>query len=144
MKDPRLEQLIEKYWAAESTLDEERELKERLLHAGPGYEAEKSMFAFFDLQKTEVIKRDLRVERPARTINMRFVMSIAASLLIVVMSYFLVKPEAEPKNYTVEDPEMALQVTLEALGLINSKLEKGETSILKNLKHFDKTLILKN
>ena len=29
MKDPRLEQLIEKYWAAESTLDEERELKER-------------------------------------------------------------------------------------------------------------------
>ena len=144
MKNPRLEQLIEKYWAAESSLDEEMELKELLLHAGPGYEAERSMFAFFDLQKAEVIKRDLRVERPSKTINMRFIMGMAASLMIVVMSYFLVKPEAQTNTYNVEDTDMALQVTLEALGLINSKLEKGETSILKNLKHFDKTLILKN
>jgi len=47
-------------------------------------------------------------------------------------------------NIVIDDPELALEITREAFGLINGKVKVGEQKIKDNINHLDKTLIFKN
>ena len=44
----------------------------------------------------------------------------------------------------VEDPSEALEVTLNALSLLDIKMTEGQSTISESIKHFDKTNIIKS
>ena len=74
-------------------------------------------------------------------------LSIAASLLVVVVSYFLLDPSltnGSSSANVVEDPNEALEVTLDALSFLDIKLTESQSTITESIKHFDKTNIIKS
>ena len=65
----RLEFLLEKYWVAESTLEEEKELKALLLQV-EGFEKEKALFGLLeDFKKVEPKSVQIPESKPIRTIK---------------------------------------------------------------------------
>ena len=141
------DELLERYWKGETTLEEESQLREHFAENPPQDEVS-LLFSFFHEEGKRKLDREVEVKRPVvRMVNMRSVLSIAASLLVVIASYFLLDPALTNGNTSgkvVEDPSEALEVTLNALSLLDIKMTEGQSTISESIKHFDKTNIIKS
>jgi hypothetical protein len=149
-----IQQLIEKYWNAESSTQEEEQLKSYLSSPEVAEEHKhlKSLFGFYELQKQ--VKTDFEPDLsflPSQKPKLRFllpkVIAIAASfLLLLALSYNWLQKSSDTmyKNkYTeLEDPEEALAITLEALGYASNKIEKA-TKPAAHFKKVEKTAVFK-
>jgi hypothetical protein len=131
----RLELLLEKYWEAESTIEEEKELKS-LLHQAKGYEEEKALFGILsEFKKMEPQSVQLPGSNTKRTINWSWI-GWAASVAILASSVW-VWQEYEQKK----EEELAYQQVMEALALIQNNLAKGQQQLqpLHDLKYLNTT-----
>ncbi|GMQ25928.1 hypothetical protein Aoki45_26100 [Algoriphagus sp. oki45] len=131
----RIEHLAKKYWNAESTLEEERELKE-LLKNEDGFEQEKYLFGILNRYSSAEPKH-IKVPSPTRRrmVNLQW-LGWAASLVLLVSSVWIWR-DYEQKQ---EQREAYEQVT-EALALIQSNLSKGKEQMapLQDLKYLNTT-----
>jgi hypothetical protein len=140
------DELLERYWKGETSLEEEAQLREYFAEK-PAQDEVSLLFSFFHEEGKRKLEREVKVRKLGRIVSMRSVLSIAASLLVVVASYFLLDPTLTNGNSSakvVEDPNEALEVTLNALSILDGKLTKGQTTITEGIKHFDKTNIIKS
>ena len=131
----RIEELIEKYWEAETSLEEERELK-ALLRTTAGFEEEKALFGIVDDFKTEMPQRlQFPTEKPARTIRMQW-LGWAASVALLAGSIWIWQDYEQKKQ-----EELAYQQVMEALALIQNNLSKGQEQMqpLNDLKYLNTT-----
>ena len=131
----RIEELIEKYWEAETSLEEERELK-ALLRTTDGFEDEKALFGIMDDFKTEMPQRlQFPTEKPARTIRMQW-LGWAASVALLAGSIWIWQDYEQKKQ-----EELAYQQVMEALALIQNNLSKGQEQMqpLNDLKYLNTT-----
>ena len=131
----RIEELIEKYWEAETSLEEERELK-ALLRTTAGFEEEKVLFGIVDDFKTEMPQRlQFPTEKPARTIRMQW-LGWAASVAMLAGSIWIWQDYEQKKQ-----EELAYQQVMEALALIQNNLSKGQEQMqpLNDLKYLNTT-----
>lgn len=131
----RIEELIEKYWEAETSLEEERELK-ALLRTTDGFEEEKALFGIVDDFKTEMPQRlQFPTEKPARTIRMQW-LGWAASVAMLAGSIWIWQDYEQKKQ-----EELAYQQVMEALALIQNNLSKGQEQMqpLNDLKYLNTT-----
>lgn len=143
----KTEHLLDKYWNADSTLEEENELRQHFQKHEPGDSPEAALFAFFEEQRQTTFQKPVAFKPRHRFIQMRYLLSIAASVIILSIAYFsfTFAPQSARSNHRVIDnPEEALQVTLDALSIVNGSLEKGEQKVLKGMHHLDKTFIFKS
>jgi hypothetical protein len=144
MKEELLKKLLEKYYNGDTSVEEEQYLKEYFLGEDvlPGYEAEKEIFRLYSAS-CEIITPDnglesriklaidnLEEQKMNRTpvIRRYTLMSIAAGLLIIIASYFMLKHQAEPKD-TYTDPRLAYAETMKILNEVSYKMNKGTSAL---------------
>ncbi len=142
----RIEQLLEKYYKAGCTLEEEKELQGFFEGHRIEHSPESALFTYFAAQRGQSLEKPIGVKVRRQAFQMRYLLGIAASLVILTMAYFSWTPPSTPvssKHVIVDTPEEALKVTLNALSIVNGSMEKGEKKVLEGLQHLDKTLIFK-
>lgn len=139
--DSRIEQLLEKYWNAETSLEEEKELKDFFQKENIPTELKETanLFKYFEFQKKQSIEEggfDARIkaatsERKGRVVKMMFtVAKVAAGILVLVAATLLVRDEIR-KSYPTEivdtysDPELAFEETKRALLMISKGFGKA-------------------
>jgi hypothetical protein len=130
----RIEDLLAKYYDAETSLAEEQELKV-LLRASDGFEAEKMLFGILaDFRKVEPSKISLP-EAKVRKLNASW-MSWAASAAILIGSFW---------GWQIYEQKQAEQAAYEevmmAFALIQTNLSKGQAQLhpMNNLKYLNTT-----
>lgn len=129
----RIDELLEKYWEAETTLTEEQELK-HLLQSTEGYDDEKALFSGI----SELLNEEPTLKMPTRTvpIKSRNYMNWAASIAILIGSAW---------GWTVYEQKQAEQEAyvevMQAFALIQTNLSKGqeEMNVMNDLKYLNTT-----
>jgi hypothetical protein len=136
--------LIEKYWTGEASLSEEQEIKQHFEQQSQVNSPDDLYFRYIREQQKIKSSRTTPKLVPLRSKISRLVVPIAASLLILAGVMWSLDYKQTDNNIVIDDPELALEITREAFGLINGKVKVGEQKIKDNINHLDKTLIFKN
>lgn len=130
----RIEELLEKYWNAETSLAEEQELKS-LLSQAEGYEEEKEMFSGIAELATEEPENLTIPKGKGRKLNASW-LNWAASIAILAGSFYgwrvFEQKQAEKEAYD--------QVMM-AFALIQNNLSKGQEQleVMNDLKYLNTT-----
>jgi len=124
MELAKIEKLIEKYLEAETTLAEERTLKDFFSQNDvPDHLKEyKSLFNFFSVSSLEKSEKDIII--PNKSINLRW-LSVAAMVIFFIGIYSI-------NQNSISEKEEAMQAYLEtqkALNMISQNLNKGNNAI---------------
>jgi hypothetical protein len=154
-----IEEILERYWEGESTLEEEKLLRTyfRSDTVSPDHLPYKDLFSFYDKASEKRYTGSLNVPD---TINQtshrtkiltitRRVISAAAVLTLLVASLFIIRNQISEKTgqedyvYEISDPDEALEVTLQALTLVSGKLDKGASTMINGMQNVEKANILK-
>lgn len=144
MNREELKRLLGRYYSGESTGEEENNLREyfRRDDIPEGYDTEKIIFGFytteneipepsqgFEARLIESIDayENKHVAREKRRFIFSF-MSVAAGILILVASYFLVVQTSKSQD-TFKDPHIAYAETMKILMDVSSRLNRGTQSL---------------
>jgi hypothetical protein len=139
-----IEQLLEKYWTCETSLEEEKQLRD-FFHGRAIPESMKEtaeLFRFFENEKTKTLSesfepavtKQLRQRQGGKIISMvsfSNIARLAAGILVVVAATFFIRQEVRksyPKELqdTYSDPQMAFEETKKALMMISSSFGKAQ------------------
>jgi hypothetical protein len=148
MDSNKIEDLLNKYWNCESTLEEEQQLREYFKgHNIPEQLRETaSLFRYFeenkkkDLHDASFDKKILEhVKGPKKKTVTRLLynsMRIAAGIAVLVVATWLVRNEIrkstpQQATDTYNDPKMALEETKKALLMISKSFGKAEEKAKK-------------
>ena len=141
--DSRIEQLLEKYWKCETSLEEEKELRSFFSENSVPDELRETamLFKYFKVQKEQSVdevefvkkvKAKTTIEKQGKTIKMIFTSAkIAAGVVVLLAASFLVRQEIR-KSYPVEvadtysDPQLAFEETKKALMMISRTFGKAK------------------
>jgi len=139
MSDTNAKDLLEKYWAAETSLAEEERLKKYYQEGLLEDKTENLLFEYFEQERAQKSSRPITIERKSNLfkITRRRLMSIAAAALILASALFVL-PSTE-NHKVIDDPDKALEVTMTALGFLNGSIDKSEVAVKEGLSQFDKT-----
>lgn len=151
MKREELKELLEKYYAGQTSTEEEERLKKYFSGTDviPGFEAEKEIFSHYTISENIPVPsvdfedRILRgIDKKGRTISLKkryiTVVSTAAAILLLVGSYFVFF-NREVQEDTFSDPQIAYAETMKILYEVSVKLNKG-TEALKPLNNMQDAL----
>jgi hypothetical protein len=149
MDSKNIEQLLDKYWNCETTLEEEQQLRE--FFNGPSVpESMKEtadLFRFFGAEQSRTVRKnfeptvtkELKARRGGKMISMisfTNIARIAAGLLVVVAATFFIRqevrkayPPATEDTYT--DPQVAFEETKKALMMISNSFGKAKKEASK-------------
>ena len=125
----RIEQLLEKYFEAQTSIGEEKELKAYFSSSDvtPSLEQYKPLFGYAVQAKQEQFKATIPLHTKKRS---RVVwLSVAASVVVLLgVGFFTFNQYQPPKANdlgTYDDPEVAFKETQKALSLISEHVNKG-------------------
>jgi len=119
----RIEKLKEKYWSGKSSLSEEMELKE-YFEQNPSLQNDEAYFRLLKKNSTKESVRDFKHPESRNKIPSWF--SAAASLFVGIGIAIAVFLDAQKqKEYIIEDPQEAYEITRKALLMVSSGLNKG-------------------
>jgi len=142
MESEKIKQLLEKYWACETSLEEEKQLKEFFSqpNLSPNWAKHQAMFQFFkaegeqeiigDFEESLTQKIKIKELRPKRNMLFYNMMRVAASLLIVLGCAYFYQQDAKPTETAVmqdtfTDPEEAYAEVKKALLKVSKDLNTG-------------------
>ncbi len=130
----RIEELLEKYWEAETSQSEEKELQE-LVREAEGYDEEKALFKALNQFKAEEPESLSIPKTKTRKLTTTWI-SWAASVTILLGSFWgwrdYERNQAEQKAY---------QEVMQAFAMIQTNLSKGQDQLtpLNDLKYLNTT-----
>lgn len=125
----RIEQLLEKYFEAETSISEEKQLKEYFSSSdiAPHLEQYKSIFSYAVQEKQEQFRATISLT-PKKRKNVVWI-SIAASVMVLLgvsVVTFNNHNQLKPDDLgTYDDPEVAFKETQKALAMISEHVNKG-------------------
>jgi len=140
MDSKHIEQLLEKYWNCDTSLEEEQQLREYFRgHVPESMKEVAQVFQYFDSQQKEqvnpefdaVVKKKIRQPEGKVVRLFQNYARIAAGLLVVVAATYFVRQEVR-KAYppeiadTYSDPKLALEETKKALMMISKGFNKAQ------------------
>ena len=142
MDSKKIEQLLEKYWACETSLEEEKALRDFFHQSDvPQHLKESaSLFQYFEQQRQQIITDvsfdgQLKRKLEPATAKVRSLLysslRIAAGISVVLASFWLVRTQirdSQPQELTdtYDDPKKAFEETKKALQLISKNFSKGQ------------------
>lgn len=148
MNREKVNSLLEKYWNAETSLEEERLLREYFAQSTEENGPASNLFRYFAGMADESFTKEVELAPRKTAFPLKYILSIAASVILVGAAFFLLQPVvgvAPASNEVVlDDPEKAWELTVETLSFLNGQVTKGEVTLKENLIHFDKTFIFKS
>ncbi len=130
-----IEALLDKYFDAETSLEEEKILKAyfRSGEVEPHLESYRPLFAFFDAGKVEKSTREKDFLPAHSPVRLRKWLSLAASILLMFTIFSVAKYYHEK-----EEVRRAYEDTMYAFSLISRNLNAGKAEIAK-LQVFEQT-----
>ena len=160
MDSKHIEDLLQKYWNAETTLEEEQELRTFFTNepVPENWKEPASLFRYFESQKKiglrdEAFDKNLKqkIKPPAKVISLSMVQlaRIAAGLFVVVAATFFIRQEVrkaypdEPED-TYSDPKVAFEETKKALMMISKSFNKAQKEASKINVFNEATEIIQN
>jgi hypothetical protein len=125
MMDKRLQSLMDKYWEGNTTLSEEKELRD-FFESAEGYAEEKAFFKSLNHLKTNI----LPTKKKSYTIlNWRLYPRIAAGIILFVGALFLFQ------NQKRQAEKEAFMEVMQAFEMVNEQMRKG-TDSMKSMEEF--------
>jgi hypothetical protein len=139
MESKELEILLEKYYNATTTLEEEQELK-LYFEANKDNEGTK-IFDFYTQERKIILNKNIEI--PSKVVKLNWkIPAIAASLVLgMIVATFIMGKNKTIKNNelgTIEDPEKAYQEVVKALNLVSVEINKGVAQT-KYINEFENT-----
>lgn len=155
MNKSQIDQLLEKYWNADSTIEEETMLKNYFVsdQVDSSHQQYAHLFQFFK-DKSEIVSQkelSLTQEQVNKSqfkvigLNTRNLFKYAA-VLVVLISGYAAMMNLMPSNSTntiyagkfttldeEQDAQEAYEITMEALSFLSNKINTSESEIQKNL-----------
>lgn len=132
----KIEDILEKYFQGETTIAEEKELKEYFSSPNVAQHLEqyKPMFGYFSQVKQQKSTQNIPLKTKKRNVAW---ISIAASVVVLLSigTYFYVSEKntapvvAQSELGTYDDPEEALKATQKALALLSNNVNVGIESV---------------
>ena len=146
MDSKKLEELLQKYWDCETSLEEEQQLREYFKgNAIPeqGKEAA-ALFNYFEQQKNNSVNEQFdksllgQLKKPKGKVTnlVQISLRIAAGVAVVVAAIFFVRQEIRKNDAvamedTFDDPQKALEETKKALMMISKGFGRAEQQAKK-------------
>lgn len=119
----RIEELLDKYWKGETSLEEEKKLK-MYFRKNPSLTNEGRYFS--QVGKKSNIKPDRDFVYPGKK-NRKTQWSVAAAITVGILASILVIQDAKKqREFVVEDPKEAYEITRRALLMISTGLNEGK------------------
>src|SRR6187402_2122923 len=150
MDSKKLNELLERYWACESSLEEEQQLHEYFrTNTVPEHLKETAaLFHYFDESKKksvddtafdEAVLAKVKAEAPKKSKMVRLVynsMRIAAGVAVVMVATWFIRTEIRKTTPqamvdTYDDPKLAFEETKKALLMISKSFGRAETEAKK-------------
>lgn len=124
----RIEELLVKYDNAETTLQEEQELRTYFLSedVAPHLEYYRPMFQYFAASQKEVFTKDVPLK--TRTRSLYQWISVAA-VSILMLGIFLPRTLFGPSVEEEAQARLAYEQTMEALSLVSAGMNKGKQEL---------------
>ena len=122
--DLRIEKLKEKYWAGETSLAEEKELK-AFFKENPSLLAEGRYHT--TLHKKGQLRSERSFNHPGRKNYTAWLSAAAAILILLSIGFFFMPDNTKVDQFAVEDPQKAYEITRASLMKISVGLNKGKT-----------------
>lgn len=159
-----VEQLLEKYWQTETTLEEEDRLRAYFAQGNvpAQLKAAADLFTFFQAEKNKTlaenfdgaVTKQLKARQGGKLVTMigwGNMARIAAGIAVVVAATFLIRQEIR-KSYpkeaqdTFTDPQLAFEETKRALQMISNSFGKAkkEASKMQMLNEAEKKIQMKS
>jgi len=149
MDSKRLEELLQKYWDCETSLEEEQQLQEyfRNENVPEQWKETALLFHYFESQKQKSV--DVHFEgnvvtqlkeqpvKKGKMVNLLYnSMRIAAGVAVLLAAVFFVRQEIRKNNTvamedTFDDPQKALEETKKALMMISKGFGRAEQQAKK-------------
>lgn len=130
----RIEQLVEKFFEAQTSIAEEKELKVYFSSSNVAQHLKQyqDVFGYFETEKKEQFKATLPQE--TKTLKKATWLAIAASVTVFLgVGMFMYTNNEQtkiPSDYgTYENPEVALKETQKALALLSKHVNTGIESV---------------
>ena len=121
----QIDNLLEKYWKGETSLDEEAVIKSHF-RSNPSLTGDGTYFRYLSKQKEVKIEKPKSIMKSKKT---RF--SAAATITIGVITAVLILNDARKDPFAIEDPEKAFQATKNALMMIGTEINQGQKHTLE-------------
>ena len=122
--DLRIEKLKEKYWAGETTLAEEKELK-AYFKENPSLTKEGDYHKV--LRNQQKITAGRNFKHPGKKNYQSWWSAAAAILILFTVGMFIFQNNQSQDRFAVEDPTEAYEITRASLLKISEGLNKGKT-----------------
>lgn len=136
--------LTEKYWAGDTTLQEEQILREHYSSEEGISSPESALFSFMKQEQAVTYAKTVQMPKARKNKWTTRLLSIAAVGLVLMGSWYGLNQASKADNKVViDDPQLAMEITKEAFALLNGKMGKSKAVIRENIAHLDKTFIFK-
>jgi len=123
--ESQINKLREKYWRGETSVEEERKLKV-LLNKQNEESPEKMFFKELETRKQEQGKIEFSYPKNRNAFIWK-ISSIAATIIILIAFTIGYNNYEKPDPYEIKNPQQAYEVSLEALRLVSSELNRAKT-----------------
>ncbi len=137
----RIKGLLEKYWQGDTSIEEERLIKE-YFKTNPNHSGEGQYFGKIKSYKSVFPQKAF--EHPGRKIR-RVWLSVAAAVIILLISIpFVFNNQTQQDQFAVDNPAEALEITRASLQMVSNGLNKGKTYSNELVKFNEAKTIIKN
>jgi len=129
MESDRIDILLEKYFQGETSIAEEKELKNYFSSSDVAQHLEqyKPMFGYFSQAKQHQFVQEIPLQSKKRNVAW---LSIAASVVVMLGVGTFAYYNSQPQDLgTYDDPEVAFRETQKALSLLSGNVNKGLESV---------------
>jgi hypothetical protein len=146
MDSKKIEELLQKYWDCETSLEEEQQLREYFSQANVPDQMKEaaSLFNYFGQQKNKAVNEQFetkvlgQLKKPAGKVTnlIQTSLRIAAGIAVLAVALFFVKQEIGKSTTvavedTYDDPKKALEETKKALMMISRGFGRAEQQAKK-------------
>jgi hypothetical protein len=146
MDSKRLEELLQKYWDCETSLEEEKQIHEYFRNENVPEKLKETagLFHYFEQQQNRAVNEQFdktvlgKLKKPQGRVTNLFQTSlkIAAGVAVLVVAVFFVREEIRKSDTvamedTYDDPQKALEETKKALLMISKGFGRAEQQAKK-------------
>jgi len=149
MDSKRIEQLLEKYWNAETSLEEEQELHQFFQGNDVPENLKETavLFRYFETEKTRTLNenfdatvtKQIKQRHGGKIVSMTNwfqMVRVAAGIIVVVAAVYLIGHEVRKSSPneitdTESDPKLAFEQTKKALMMISKNFHKAQNEASK-------------